>query len=35
MKMNKLLHYNMEEFDQYDVKWKNPDTNEYILHGFT
>ena len=32
-KMNKLLHYNMEEFDQYDVKWKNSDTNEYILHG--
>lgn len=33
MKMNKLLYYNMEEFDQYDVEWKNPDTNEYILHG--
>ena len=33
MKMNKLLHYNMEEFHQYNVEWKNPDTNEYILHG--
>ena len=33
MKMNKLLHYNMEEFHQYNVEWKDPDTNEYILHG--
>lgn len=23
----------MEEFHQYNVEWKNSDTNEYILHG--